>query len=178
MLLTYHGVLGPAAGMRDRVVRCRRCLPMTTPPTMAATTMANVNASGLRLRPALPTRCRMSQSSTTRCAAAESRPFPTLRPRTAGLANATPGAELLRPVHLIEVLTCPNCHGRRTLVAAIHDPDSMRRILQHFCLHADPPALDRRKPLWDEGPMSPAPCPMLSRPRAADPASSQRDWGA
>ena len=36
-------------------------------------------------------------------------------------------AELLRRVFLIDVLVCPHCGGRRRLLAAIHDPESIRR---------------------------------------------------
>lgn len=50
-------------------------------------------------------------------------------------------AELLRRVYPIDVLTCPNCRGRRTLLAAIHDPDSIRRILHHLGLPLAPPAV-------------------------------------
>ncbi|MEO6597711.1 MAG: transposase [Planctomycetota bacterium] len=50
-------------------------------------------------------------------------------------------AELLRRVHLIEVLTCPNCGGTRRLLAAIHDPESLRRVLVAMRLPTEPPVL-------------------------------------
>ena len=43
---------------------------------------------------------------------------------------------MLRRVYLIDVLTCPSCQGRRTLLAAIHDPDSIRRMRHHLGLPA------------------------------------------
>jgi len=41
----------------------------------------------------------------------------------------------------IDVLVCPRCAGRRTLLAAIHDPDSIRRVLGSLGLSAELPVL-------------------------------------
>jgi hypothetical protein len=39
-----------------------------------------------------------------------------------------------------DVLACPRCAGRLTLVALIHDPVVVRRILEHLRLPVEPPA--------------------------------------
>ena len=38
-------------------------------------------------------------------------------------------AELLARVFAIEVFACPHCGGTRRLLAAIHDPDAIARVL-------------------------------------------------
>ena len=40
-----------------------------------------------------------------------------------------PWAELLRRVYLVDVLLCRHCGAKRRLLAAIHDPESVRRVL-------------------------------------------------
>ena len=50
-------------------------------------------------------------------------------------------AELLRRVFLIDVLACPSCGGRRRLLAAIHDPGSIRRVLVAMGLPTEAPVL-------------------------------------
>ena len=50
-------------------------------------------------------------------------------------------AELLRRVFLIDVLVCPRCGGVRRLLAAIHDPESIRRVLGSMGLVAEVPVL-------------------------------------
>ena len=54
-----------------------------------------------------------------------------------------PWAELLRRVHRTDVLTCPRCHGPRTVLAYLSEPAVTSRILEHLCLPATPP---RRAP--------------------------------
>jgi hypothetical protein len=41
-----------------------------------------------------------------------------------------PWAELLRRVFRVEVLVRPHCGGARRLLAAIHDPASIERLLR------------------------------------------------
>ena len=55
-------------------------------------------------------------------------------------------ADLLRRVYLIDALTCPSCRGRCTLLAAIHDPDSIRRILHYLGLPTEQPAVATARP--------------------------------
>jgi len=50
-------------------------------------------------------------------------------------------AELLRRVFAIEVFVCPNCGGTRRLLAAIHDPDAIVRVLAAIGLSASAPKM-------------------------------------
>ena len=50
-------------------------------------------------------------------------------------------AELLRRVFLIDVLVCPRCGGTRRLLAAIHDPAAIRKVLGAMGLPAEVPML-------------------------------------
>jgi hypothetical protein len=50
-------------------------------------------------------------------------------------------AELLRRVFGVEVFTCPNCGGKRRLLAAIQDPDSIQRVLRSLGLSGEVPEL-------------------------------------
>jgi hypothetical protein len=50
-------------------------------------------------------------------------------------------AELLRRVFGVEVFTCPNCGGKRRLLAAIQDPDSIQRVLRSVGLSGEVPEL-------------------------------------
>lgn len=150
MMLTYHGVLAPAAGMRDRVV---------PPPPLPEDDDCVEGDSGCdhgahreRRRPQPP-------SSTHGVGEASGQPLdndPLRRSRELSIPHAPTKnrrprkrhswADLLRRVYLIDVLTCPSCQGRRTLLAAIHDPDSIRRILHHLGLPAEPPAVTPARP--------------------------------
>ena len=48
-------------------------------------------------------------------------------------------AELMKRVFLVEVLTCPECGGRRRLLAFILKPSAIERILSHLGLATEPP---------------------------------------
>jgi hypothetical protein len=48
-------------------------------------------------------------------------------------------ATLLRRVYRLDVLKCPRCEGRLEVIAAISDPDVVRRILDHLGLPSTPP---------------------------------------
>jgi hypothetical protein len=61
--------------------------------------------------------------------------------RRGGARRRYPWAQLLQRVFEVDVLVCPRCSGRRTLLAAIHDPDSIRRVLGSLGLGADVPVL-------------------------------------
>jgi hypothetical protein len=58
----------------------------------------------------------------------------------------------------IDVLACPRCGGRMTLLATIDDPHVIRRILSHLRLPADIPQPHPSRPppssddLFDETP--------------------------
>jgi hypothetical protein len=96
-MLTYHGVLAPAASWRDLVV------PTPAPPA----------------------------------------PSPGAEPRSPPLSKRKrlSWAELLKRVFAIDVLVCPRCNGPRKLIATITDGPTVRTILEHLGLSADPPTL-------------------------------------
>jgi len=81
------------------------------------------------------------------CTAASPRPqtsesaegsSPTRRaPRT---RNST-WSELMRRVFAVDVLECPHCHGRMRILAAIHPPDTTRKILEHLGLPSRAPPI-------------------------------------
>jgi hypothetical protein len=48
-------------------------------------------------------------------------------------------ATLLKRVYKVDILECPRCHGRLTLLAAISDPPVVKRILEHLQLPSEPP---------------------------------------
>jgi hypothetical protein len=52
-----------------------------------------------------------------------------------------PWAELLRRVFWSDVLLCTHCGGPRRLLAAIHDPESIRRVLSAMGLPTEVPVL-------------------------------------
>ena len=61
-------------------------------------------------------------------------------------------ASLLMRVFGIDVLLCPHCAGTRRVLAAIHDPDSVRKVLGSLGLFAEVPALAAcRAPPGDAG---------------------------
>jgi len=100
-LLTYHGVLAPAAQWRDQIV------PGPRAPTEShhGSTEHNAGCSG---------------SGSPDFPAALSNPARTRRLRW---------ADLLRRVFAVDVLTCPDCGGARRLIAMITDGLVVRRIL-------------------------------------------------
>ena len=58
----------------------------------------------------------------------------------AGRAPNRTWAELMQRSFGFDVLACPRCAGRLTLVALIHNPAVIRRILEHLGLPVERPA--------------------------------------
>jgi hypothetical protein len=54
-------------------------------------------------------------------------------------------ATLLRRVFDIDALRCPGCAGRLTFIAVITEPATVRAILEHLDLPADPPTCARAR---------------------------------
>jgi hypothetical protein len=63
-------------------------------------------------------------------------PIP-VRPRRTRL----PWADLLRSVFAIDVLQCPRCPGRMTVIAVVTDPGPVQAILAHLGLPTQAPLL-------------------------------------
>jgi uncharacterized protein YbaR (Trm112 family) len=53
-------------------------------------------------------------------------------------------------VFLLDVLVCPHCGGRRRLLAAIHDPRSIQRVLAALGLSGEVPELASARAPPDE----------------------------
>ena len=72
-----------------------------------------------------------------------------------------PWAELMRRSLGLDVLACPRCGGRLTLIALIDDPAVIRRVLQHLGLPTEVPELRPARappvPLLDGAPRTDAP---------------------
>ena len=115
-LLLYHGVFGPhAARRRAAVANVQRAAG-------AAGEADGGSASGPRT----------SRSAST--AVDEPRAAASQGPQERKHTGWIRWADLLRRVFEIDVLACARCGGRLRFVAAIDDPDVIRRILAHLGL--------------------------------------------
>ena len=117
-LVTYHGVLAPAAGLRPRVV----------PRVEEEAEDGGGEGEGGRgpVDVENEATCRLLPKRTPRLV-----PHAPGKRRWGGrraVRRRHAWAELLLRVHEVDVLVCPNCGARRKVLAAIHDPDSIRRL--------------------------------------------------
>lgn len=142
-LVTYHGVLAGAAQDRDRVVpeaggsgSCRHGVEADEVDDDEQRAMGDGEGVEERRRP----RKR-----------AQSVPH---RPRRTGSRPRYAWAELLRRVFLVDVLQCPHCGGRRRLLAAIHDPAAIQRVLVALGLSGEVPPVAAARPPPEEDWMS------------------------
>ncbi len=134
-LVTYHGVLAPAAGLRSRVV------PRWEE---AEAVVGEADAPEQEAGSAAIDALRRRRSSVPH--------VPRHRGRPRGGVRRYPWAELLRRVFAVEVLVCPHCGGSRRLLAAIHDPASIERVLRAKGLpHEAPEVAPARGPPGDAG---------------------------
>jgi hypothetical protein len=136
-LVRYHGILGPCASERGRVVRGAGTAhePVRPPPGKASIDLrveprSTTERQGHE-RDSSPDRCSPLGQDGNRPTPATSGPEgplstsdePALRPRRLAWA------ELLRRVFAVDVLECPRCGGPMRLLATIHPPDVTRAIL-------------------------------------------------
>jgi len=128
MLVTYHGVLAPAAGYRHRVV---------PPPPLPDAGYPE----GCKHQPAAPKAKAEAAKIEPRQSAVPHAPSKRHVPRA-----RHSWAELMRRVFEIEVLICPHCGGPRKLLAAIFDRDAILKILAHLGLPTEPPPLAPARP--------------------------------
>ncbi len=103
-LITYHGVLAPAARLRPAIVPAP---PEATPHT-----------------PPCETRSHKKRAA----------------------PHYYTWAELLKRVFLIDALICDHCQSVRKIVATIAEPFTVRRILDHLGLPAEPPIVANARP--------------------------------
>jgi hypothetical protein len=114
-LVRYHGILGPAAKDRDKVV--------PTPPAPPAPNTTGTEVAG---------------SDTD-----ESRDIDTSKvPRL----NRLPWSVLLQRVFMTDALTCPKCNGRMKILAAITEPEAIRKILDHLGIPSEAPRRAAARP--------------------------------
>ena len=120
-LVTYHGVLAPAAGIRAMIVpqgNGSRCRHVEEGEEGTAEPAATCRVLGPRAVPHAPS-----------------------KRRRGGAGRRYRWAELLARVFLVDVLACQHWGGRRKVLAAIHDPDSIRRVLEALALEWRAPEL-------------------------------------
>ena len=108
-LLRFHGVLAPHAAWRAQII---------PHPTAAGSpaTEADVTQKGPG-------------------AVADAPPPPAAGPGEAGAPSSAPGwtwAALMHRAFAIDVLACPNCGGRLRLIATLHDPVVILKLLAHL----------------------------------------------
>jgi hypothetical protein len=132
----YHGVLGPCASARPRVV------PVTQESAVATVLAARTAHGGCqpadrgggspkwqlvhRHRPEIAAHSAAPDDADMPALDSESGPAPAealARPRRLAWA------ELMRRVFAIDVLECPGCGGRMRILAAIHPPEAAQAIL-------------------------------------------------
>lgn len=178
-LVRYHGVLGPCASQRARVI------PRPEPPGEATDAPASGFATSSRERSAVsgsgPGEGGVPGSRDEFRATPGRRSAPGVE-EVEGLAAGGEGAsdrpasteelplrplrlawaDLLRRVFAIDVLECPRCGARTRLLAAIHPPHATRKILECLDLPARAPPVVAARPeadasgawapdFWDEG---------------------------
>lgn len=135
-LVTYHGVLAPASGLRSRVVPRWDEAEETggeadAPSSAEGEGRAQAIEQLRRRRRVVPH-------------------APGRRGRRRGGVRRYPWAELLRRVFDVEVLVCPHCGGARRLLAAITAPASIERVLRAMGLpHEAPVVAEARAPPGD-----------------------------
>ena len=139
-LVTYHGVLAPASGLRPKVVPRQTAAGEEEAAGAAAGCRHGAGGGGVSqvaetnnaATPATAAVCRRQ---------AECRPRARLRVPHRGSRRRIrrqrlPWADLLRRVFGIDVLVCPKCAGPRRVLAAIHDPAAIARVLAALGLTA------------------------------------------
>jgi hypothetical protein len=161
-LVRYHGILGPCASQRDRVVPGNR--PTQEPGDLSPTSTLRLSpvaraedvpgatgreapdpALDLRLEEVAQEGARTPSEFDPQSDGSASPDGPTPRPRR------LPWAELLRRVFAADVLECPRCGGRMRLLAAIHAPDATQSILGCLDLPSRAPPMAAPQPGDAEG---------------------------
>ena len=130
-LVTYHGAFAPAAGIRPWVV-----------PRVVEEGDGCRHAPGAAESAAAGEEIEAGDEAGRRMQGRRSVPhLPGKRRRGSRRYRRYSWAELLRRVYLLDVLVCPRCGGTRRLLAAIHDPASIRKVLEAIGLSADVPVM-------------------------------------
>jgi hypothetical protein len=156
-LVTYHGVLAPASGLRPQVVPRRveeegeagGCRHGATGEADGAASVEGVVAAGGDGVENVAVAALLRQQAERRVRARLRVPHGAGRRR--GGRRRCSWAELLQRAFGIEVLVCPKCAGVRRVLAAIHDPGSIARVLLAMGLSSAVPeqAGCRSPPAWE-----------------------------
>ncbi len=144
-LVTYHGVLGPASGLRPKVVPRQMAVGEEEAASAAAGCRHGACGGGVRqvagednaATPATSATAAVCRQQAERRARARARlRAPHRGGRRRSRRQRLPWADLLRRVFGIDVMVCPKCAGPRRVLAAIHDPAAIARVLGAFELTA------------------------------------------
>jgi hypothetical protein len=117
-LVRYHGILGPAAKDRDKVV--------PTPPVLLAPETASAEVAG-----------------DDKAGTGESREIDITKIQR---GSRLPWAALLKRVFMTDALTCPKCQGRMKILAAITEPEVIRKILDNLGIPSEAPPRAAARP--------------------------------
>ncbi|MFN9706814.1 MAG: hypothetical protein ACK595_18610, partial [Planctomycetota bacterium] len=134
-LVTYHGVLAPASGLRPTVVPRQTAAGEEDAAGAAADCRHGAGGGGVgqvvgadnAATPAMPAAAAVRRQQAERRARARLR-APHRSGRRRSHRQRLPWADLLRRVFGIDVLVCPKCAGPRRVLAAIHDPAAIARL--------------------------------------------------
>jgi len=129
-LVTYHGVLAPAAGIRPWVV-----------PRVEAEEDGGCRHEGAAADDDEPGIGNDAADDDAVRRLLRHRTVPHRPGKSRRGGRRYPWAELLRRVYMVDVLLCRQCGGKRRLLAAIHDPESVRRVLVAMGLPIEAPVL-------------------------------------
>ena len=150
-LVRYHGVLGPCASERDRIVPVGEGArqAQSAPRLERDSTRARVESDpACAATPATPDSAsiEMLGSMRERELLATPPPLPHTHASAAPLPDAARArrlawAELMKRVFAIDVLECPRCRGPMRILAAIHPPDTTSAILACMGLPVRAPPL-------------------------------------
>jgi hypothetical protein len=143
-LVIYHGLLAPRARIRTRAVAHGAAAPVSdrrTPPVVEA-----------------PAADASPPDTDVRAPALASDPGDAQEPPRREKPRDWKWADLIRRVFDLDVLECPRCGGRMSVIATIEEADVLRTILGHLGLPTDPPApLPARPPPSLPDPFSDSP---------------------
>jgi hypothetical protein len=117
-LVRYHGILGPAAKDRAKVV--------PTPPAQPAPDAAGADSA-----------------AADKAGEGEAREIDITKIQR---GSRLPWALLLKRVLGLPVDTCPHCGGHMKLRALVRDPESIERFLRHQALWTEPIGLAEARP--------------------------------
>ena len=143
----YHGVLAPCASRRASVIPGSPRLP-------GDALSDSLQPAGQRAAPATPASLPEFESMAAGQPAdpVEAPQEPPRPPRHGppGTPRRLSWAELMRRVFAVDVLKCPDCGGRMRILAALHDPDAVRAILESLGLPSRAPPNLPAQPTPDE----------------------------